>query len=49
MIDLGSTQYLDMDQNPVVGSYHPATVCLQILVNNGAAPLTLLGINPRTA
>lgn len=46
MIDLGSTQYLDLDQNPVIGSITLQPFASKILVNNGAAPLTLLGINP---
>jgi len=44
--ELGSRQYLDLDQNPVVGSLTLQPFTSQILVDNGQAPLTLLSIYP---
>ncbi len=45
-IDLGSRQYLDLDQNPVPGSLVLPAFSSRILVDNGPAPLTLLSIHP---
>ena len=45
-IDLGNRQYLDLDQNPVVGSLTLSPFTSKILIDNGPAPLTLLSINP---
>jgi parallel beta-helix repeat protein len=44
--DLGSRQYLDLDQNPVVGSLTLQPFTSRILVDNGSVPLTLRGIYP---
>ena len=44
--DLGSRQYLDLDQNPVIGSLTLQPFTSRILVDNGPAPLTLRGIYP---
>lgn len=44
--DLGSRKYLDLDQNPVAGSLALQPFTSRILVDNGAAPLTLRGIYP---
>lgn len=49
MFDLGSRQYLDLDQNPVVGRIILAPYTSKVLVDAGDAPLTLLGINPSHA
>jgi len=45
-IDLGGRQYLDLDQNPVVGSLTLQPFTSKILVDNGAALLTLQRISP---
>jgi hypothetical protein len=45
-IDLGTRQYLDLDQNAVVGSLTLAPFTSKILIDNGPATLTLLSINP---
>ncbi|NUM49089.1 MAG: right-handed parallel beta-helix repeat-containing protein, partial [Anaerolineales bacterium] len=45
-IDLGGTQYLDLDQNPVVGTLILAPYTSQILIDNGPAALTLFNISP---
>ena len=45
-IDLGDRQYLDLDQNPVIGSLTLQPFTSKILVDNGPAQLTLLGISP---
>ena len=45
-IDLGSRQYLDLDQQPVLGSLTLQPFTSKILVDNGPAPLTLLSIQP---
>ncbi|MEJ5309852.1 MAG: right-handed parallel beta-helix repeat-containing protein [Anaerolineae bacterium] len=46
VINLGDRQYLDLDQNTVIGSLTLAPFTSKILVDNGPAPLTLLSINP---
>ncbi len=46
VINLGDRQYLDLDQNPVIGSLTLPPFTSKILVDNGPAPLTLLGITP---
>jgi hypothetical protein len=46
VIDLGDRKYLDLDQNAVVGSITLAPFTSKILVDNGQASLTLLGMNP---
>ncbi len=46
MVDLGSRQYLDLDQNPVAGTITLQPFASKILVDSGVAPLTLLGIYP---
>ncbi len=43
---LGSRQYLDLDQNPVVDSVTLAPFSAIILVDNGPAPLTLKWVSP---
>jgi hypothetical protein len=45
-IDLGSRQYLDLDQDPVIGSLTLQPFTSKILVDNGPAPLTLQSIYP---
>jgi hypothetical protein len=45
-IDLGDRQYLDLDQHPVMGSLTLAPFTSKILVDNGAAPLTLQSVSP---
>lgn len=45
-IDLGGTQYLDLDQNPVVGMLTLAPYTSKILIDNGPAGLTLFNISP---
>ena len=45
-INLGSRQYLDLDQKPVVGSLTLQPFTSKVLVDNGAAPLTLISITP---
>lgn len=45
-VDLGSRQYLDLDQNPVVVSITLQPFASKILVDAGDAPLTLLRISP---
>ncbi len=49
IIDLGSRQYLDLDQTPVIGSLTLAPFTSKILVDNGPAPLTLLSLAPALA
>ena len=44
--DLGSRQYLDLDQNPVINSLTLQPFTSKILVDNGPAPLTLQNISP---
>jgi len=44
--DLGSRKYLDLDQNPVAGSLTLQPFTSRILVDDGPASLTLLGISP---
>ncbi len=44
--DLGSRQYLDLDQNPVTGSLTLQPFTSRILVDNGPAPIMLLSITP---
>jgi hypothetical protein len=48
-IDLGSRQYLDLDQAPVIGSLVLPPFASRILVDNGPAPLSLQGIYPALA
>jgi hypothetical protein len=43
---LGSRKYLDLDQNSLAGSLILQPFTSQILVDDGPAPLTLLGITP---
>jgi hypothetical protein len=45
-IDLGSRLYLDLDQNPVMGSINLSPYSSIILIDNGPAPLTLKSIHP---
>jgi hypothetical protein len=45
-INLGSRQYLDLDYKPVVGSLILQPFTSKVLVDNGAAPLTLISIAP---
>jgi hypothetical protein len=45
-IDLGDTQYLDLDQNPVSGALWLAPREGRILVENGPAALSLSGLSP---
>jgi hypothetical protein len=46
VIDLGSRQYLDLDQTPVMGSLTLQPFTSRILVDNGPAALALLSIQP---
>jgi parallel beta-helix repeat protein len=46
VVDLGARQYLDLDQNPVWGSLTLEPYRSQILIDNGAAPLSILSIAP---
>jgi hypothetical protein len=48
-ISLGYRQYLDLDQNPVMGSLTLAPFASRILVDNGPALLTLHTISPSLA
>ena len=45
-IDLGSRQYLDLDQEPLAGSLVLQPFTAKILVDNGPVSLTLTGIHP---
>ena len=45
-VSLGSRQYLDLDQNPVIGSIVLPPYASKILVDNGPAPVTLLWVSP---
>ena len=45
-IDLGNRQYLDLDQQPVMGSVTLSPFTSRILIDNGPAPLTLNAISP---
>ena len=45
-IDLGERQYLDLDQNSVIGSITLSPFTSKILIDNGPASLTLLNISP---
>jgi hypothetical protein len=45
-INLDYRQYLDLDQNPVMGNLTLAPFTSRILVDNGPAPLTLHTISP---
>jgi len=45
-VNLGSRQYLDLDQNPVIGSLTLQPFTSKVLVDNGAAPLTMISISP---
>jgi hypothetical protein len=45
-VDLGSRQYLDLDQVPWLGSLTLQPFSSKILVDNGPAPLNLFGIVP---
>jgi hypothetical protein len=45
-INLGYRQYLDLDQNPVLGSLTLSPFTSKILIDNGVAPLTLFSISP---
>ncbi|HMN59341.1 MAG TPA: hypothetical protein PJ988_03205, partial [Anaerolinea sp.] len=45
-IDLGDRQYLDLAQNPIVGSLILQPYTSQVLVDNGPAGLVLLGMSP---
>jgi hypothetical protein len=45
-VDLGSRQYLDLDQNEVLGSISLPPFTSLVLVDNGEAPLTLLSMSP---
>jgi hypothetical protein len=45
-IDLGSREYLDLDQRTVAGSLTLKPFSSRILVDNGPAQLTLAGISP---
>jgi len=45
-IDLGSRQYLDLDQQPVAGSLVLPPFASMILVDNGPAQLSLASIHP---
>jgi hypothetical protein len=46
IVDLGTRQYLDLDQNPVLGSITLAPFTSMILVDNGDAGLQLLSMSP---
>ena len=48
-IDLGGTQYLDLDQNPVLGTLTLAPFTSKILIDNGPAGLALFNISPSLA
>ena len=48
-IDLGERQYLDLDQQTVVGSLTLQPFTSKVLVDNGLAQLSLLGIQPSLA
>lgn len=45
-VDLGSRQYLDLEQNEVLGSIILQPFTSRILVDNGEAPLTLISMSP---
>jgi hypothetical protein len=45
-VELGSRQYLDLDQNAVIGSLTMQPFTSRILVDNGPAALTLISIQP---
>jgi hypothetical protein len=45
-IDLGDRQYLDLDQNTVIGSIALSPFTSEILIDDGQASLTLLSLNP---
>jgi parallel beta-helix repeat protein len=45
-VDLGDRQYLDLDQNAVLGSLTLSSFSSQVLIDNGEAPLTLLSLYP---
>jgi hypothetical protein len=45
-INLGYRQYLDLDQNPVMGGLTLSPFTSRILIDNGPAPLTLRAISP---
>ena len=45
-IDLGSRQYLDLDQTPLIGMLVLEPFQSKILLDNGAAPLTLESLQP---
>jgi hypothetical protein len=45
-LDLADRQYLDLDQQPVIGSLTLQPFASKILVDNGPAPLSLRGIHP---
>jgi hypothetical protein len=47
--DLAGTEYLDLDQNLVVGNLSLAPFTSKILIDNGPAALTLFGISPSLA
>ena len=46
VIDLGDRKYLDLDQNSVIGSITLSPFTSRILIDNGQASLTLLGMAP---
>lgn len=46
LVDLEGRQYLDLDQNPVWGSFSLAPYQSRILIDNGLAPLALLSLSP---
>ncbi len=48
-INLGYRQYLDLDQKPIVGDLTLAPFTSKILVDNGAASLTVISIFPSLA
>jgi hypothetical protein len=48
-VNLGYRQYLDLDQNPVMGSVTLSPFTSKILIDNGLAPLTLYSISPSLA
>jgi hypothetical protein len=45
-INLGSRQYLDLDQNPVMGTLTLMPFTSKVLIDNGLAPLILFSLNP---
>jgi hypothetical protein len=45
-VELGDRQYLDLDQNPVIGSLTLSPFTSKVLVDNGPAPLRLQSISP---